>query len=551
MIRHKPILPGGAVGRSIERGQLGVDSTECHATEVERPQSEADEPRLERESVHNSYFRTDHLMSDLKRRSIRGGAVTAGSQALRFIISAGSTAVLARLLTPADFGLIAMVAAFTGFVTLFRDLGLSTATVQRAEITHDQVSALFWINVATSLFLMLVTAALAPAIAWFYNEPRLTGIMLAIAGTFPFGGLAAQHDALMRRQMRFGALAMVEIVSLIVSIAVAMMMAWHGLSYWSLVAMGATSGAVTMMMNWLLSGWRPGLPKRRTGVMPMLTFGGGLTGFNILNYLTRNADNVIIGFALGSGPLGIYSKAYGLLMMPIRQFNAPIGTVMQAALSRLQNDPAGYRRAYIRAISMLAFVGMPLVTFLFVAAEDVIRVFLGPDWDGAVSVFRWLAPAALLGTINVAPGWLCTTLGRPRVQVKWALISAPITVAGFLIGSRWGINGVAAAFSITWCWLLLLFIAMACHRSPVSILDLARSLGPILLAAIGAATATFWFTSAIGLLDSQRLPRMLASGLFFSAVYIALTLLSSSGRAGLRALWRDGFASLGAPGAVV
>jgi PST family polysaccharide transporter len=507
--------------------------------DVERPKS-----------AHNHHFRTDHLMSDLKGRSIRGGAVTLSSQALKFILNAGSTAVLARLLTPADFGLIAMVAAFTGFVALFRDLGLSTATVQRVEITHDQVSTLFWINVAMSVVLMLIAAALAPAIAWFYGEPRLTWIMIAIAGTFPFGGLSAQHTALMRRQMRFTALATVEVVSLVVGIAVAVVMAWRGLSYWSLVAMGAASGATTMAMCWLLSGWRPSLPRRGSGVMPMLTFGGGLTGFNILNYFTRNADNVIIGFALGSGPLGIYSKAYNLLMMPVRQFNAPIGAVMQPALSRLQNDPVRYRRAYLGSVSMLAFIGMPLVAFLFVAADDLIRVFLGPGWEGAVPVFRWLAPAALLGTINVAPGWLCTTLGRSRVQVNWALISAPITVAGFLIGSRLGISGVAAGFSITWCWLLLLFIAMACRHSPVSLLDLSRSIGPILLAAIGASAASLWFQSTTGLPASRWLLRVLVSGLLFLAAYIALTFVSSSGRAKVRAILRDGFASFGASGAI-
>lgn len=518
---------------------MNVGSTEAQATASERPKS-----------AHNHHFRTDHLMSDLKGRSIRGGAVTLSSQALKFILNAGSTAVLARLLTPADFGLIAMVAAFTGFVALFRDLGLSMATVQRAEVTHDQVSTLFWINVAMSVVLMLVAAALAPAIAWFYDEPRLTWIMLAIAGTFPFGGLSAQHTALMRRQMRFTTLAIVDTASLVVGIAVAIVMAWRGFSYWSLVAMSAASSAATMTMCWLLSGWRPGLPGRRTGAMPMLTFGGGLTGFNILNYFTRNADNVVIGFALGSGPLGIYSKSYSLLMMPLRQFNVPIGAVMQPALSRLQHDPVRYRRAYLRAVTTLAFVGMPLVAFLFVAADDIILVFLGPNWAGAVPVFRWLAPAALLGTINVAPGWLCTTLGRSRVQVNWALISAPITVIGFLIGSRWGINGVAAGFSVTWCCLLLVFIAMACHRSPVSTSDLARFIGPILLAAIGATALSVWFTSEMGLQASWSLSRIGASGLFFLAAYLALTLAAPSGRATVRAIWRDGVASFGTSGAL-
>lgn len=494
-------------------------------------------------SPHDRHFATDHLLADLKGRSVRGGAVTLTAQALKFILQMGSTMVLARLLTPQDFGLIAMVTAVTGFVAMFKDAGLSMATIQRAEITHAQVSTLFWINVALSVLVMLVVAALAPAIAWFYGEPQLTWITLALAGTFIFSGLTVQHQALLRRQMRFRELATIDIVSMIVGIATAIIMAAMNCGYWSLVGLTVGTTLANCALVWMYSSWRPGPSVRGSGVGAMVRFGGGLTGFNVLNYFTRNADNVIIGFALGSGSLGIYSKAYNLLMMPIRQFNGPISAVMLPSLSRLQNDPTRYRRAYLRAITMLAFVGMPLVAFLFVIADDAVLIILGPGWEGAAVVFRWLAPAALFGTINVAPGWLCTTLGRARVQVVWAAISAPITVAAFIIGAQWGIVGVAAAFSISWCLLLLLFIAMACHRSPVSMLDLMLSIAPVFLAAVGSVAICFWFASVIALHESPFTARLLVNGLVFTAMYLVLTLLFPSGRARIHAFWTDGFAS--------
>ncbi len=156
------------------------------------------------EFFQNNFFDTEYLKADLKGRSVRGGAVTMAAQGIKFFLQIGSTVVLARLLTPEDFGLIAMVTAVTGFVMMFKDMGLSMATVQRAEIDHAQISTLFWINVVLSLAFMLLTATLAPAIAWFYSEPRLTWITLALAGAFIFSGFTVQHQALLRRQMNFG-----------------------------------------------------------------------------------------------------------------------------------------------------------------------------------------------------------------------------------------------------------------------------------------------------------------------------------------------------------
>lgn len=429
-------------------------------------------------------------LGDLKNRSVRGAAVTMSAQAIKFLLQMTSTAVLARLLTPADFGLVAMVAAFTGFVGLFKDLGLSMATVQRVEITSEQVSTLFWANVVVSIILAAVGMALAPAVTWFYGEPRLGLVTIAISATFIFGGLAAQHTALLQRRLRFASLALIDVVSMLCGVGIGVLLALLGAKYWALIAMTAAQSFLAALGAWIASGWRPGMARRGSGILPMLKFGGNLTGFNSLNYFTRNLDNILIGSVLGSMQLGIYSKAYNLLTVPISQINAPLAAVAMPTLCRLQHNPAQFRRYYLRAVEMIAFFGMPLVAYAFVHANDLIRVLLGAQWMGAVPVFRWLAPAAFIGTLNVAPGWLCGSLGRTNRQFRWAILSTPVMVAAFVVGLRWGAVGVAAAFSISWCGLFFALLAYSCKGSPVRLRDIMVRVWRPALAAIGAAATT-------------------------------------------------------------
>jgi O-antigen/teichoic acid export membrane protein len=409
-------------------------------------------------------------MADLKGRSVRGGTVTLSAQAIKFVFQLASTAVLARLLTPADFGLVAMVAAFTGFVSLFKDLGLSMATVQRVEITHEQVSTLFWINVVLSVVLMGVAAVLAPAVAWFYAEPKLIWIMLAVASTFVFGGLSAQHTALLRRQMRFTALAIIEIGSMVAGIAVAVVMACRGFAYWSLVAMGATTAATTMLLCWLFSGWQPAWPRRGTGVMPMVKFGGNVTSFNVLNYFARNLDNIIIGRFLGPLALGLYSKAYGLLLLPLQQVNAPVASVVIPALSRLQSDSRRYRHCYLTAVKSIAWVTGPLIVVLAIYSQEIVSLVLGKQWESASGLFKVLALGSLLQPISATVGWLFVSLGRTRELMTYGSLAVPALACSFCIGLLWGTMGVAVCYVTVWNLLVCpLGFFLALKHAPLSV----------------------------------------------------------------------------------
>lgn len=449
-----------------------------------------------KDSDARQHFRTDHLMADLRGRSVRGGAVTMGAQGIKFALQLGSTAVLARLLSPADFGLVAMVTAVTGFAAMFKDAGLSMATVQRENVTHDQVSTLFWINVALSAVLMCLVALLAPAIAWFYGEPRLTAITLALAGTFIFGGLTVQHQALLQRQMRFTSLSAIGVISFAASVAAAIVAAIYGLGYWSIVIMTATAAAVNAALVWVYSGWRPGLPVRGSGVMPMLKFGGNVTGFNLLNYFARNSDNILIGWWWGGAALGLYSKAYGLLMMPLTQINAPISSVILPMLSRLQSQPERYRSAYLRVVRALSFALMPPIAFLIVTADWVVLIVLGPQWTEAASVYRFLAVVALAQPVSFTCGWLFTSQGRVREQFHWGIWGCVTTVLAIVVGLPFGIDGVAFSYGVS--GLLL--------RTPLLYYCVGRK-GHVSTKDIYVATAPPFFV-AIGLLVSLSLLRL-------------------------------------------
>jgi len=441
---------------------------------------------LAEKSFQNNFFDTEYLKADLKGRSVRGGAVTIGAQWAKFCLQMASTVVLARLLTPQDFGLIAMVMVVTGFVTRFKDMGLSLATVQKAEINHAQISTLFWINLLLSFGMMLIAMALAPVITWFYGEPRLMWITLALASGIIFGGLTIQHQALLRRQMRFGILAVIDIVSLSAGVLVAIIAAWYGAGYWALVIMQLAVSITHAVAVWFACGWRPGKPVRGSGVREMLAFGGNLTGFGLMNYFARNGDNLLIGKFLGAGQLGLYSKAYALLMLPLNQITGPISAVAIPALSRLQNEHERYRSYYYRAVSTIAFITMPLVAMLAALSDEFIIIVLGSQWIGAGPIFKVLAFAAFFQPVVSTTVCVYVSLGQTKRMMHWGAISVPIILLSFLVGLSWGALGVAISYTV--CFLTIIMVpclVFAFRYSPINVVDFFRAI--LFPAAIAAA----------------------------------------------------------------
>src|SRR5438094_5625524 len=234
---------------------------------------------------------TEHLQSDLRGRSVRGGVLSVVAQVAQVLVQSISTVVLARLLTPTDFGLVAMVTAVTAMAAGFADLGLTEATIQRKEISHAQVSTLFWINVAIGLALTLVMAALGPVLARFYGDPRLKAITALMSLTFLIAGVKAQPEALLKRQMRFFSLAILNVASLGLAVSLAIVIAWRGAGYWAIVIIPLTVQFIQMAISWFMAKWRPGLPRRNSQIGSMVAFGCNLAASQLIFGIHRNADN--------------------------------------------------------------------------------------------------------------------------------------------------------------------------------------------------------------------------------------------------------------------
>jgi O-antigen/teichoic acid export membrane protein len=484
----------------------------------------------------DSHFRTDHLQADLGGRSARGGAVTVGAQAFKFVLTTVAAIVLARLLTPDDYGLIAMVAILVSFVGMFQYLGLSTATVKWAELNHQQVSTLFWINMALSAAIMLVTVASGPLLAWFYHEPRLIGIGAAYGLTILITGLGIQHEALLSRQMRFTAIVIVETTALMIGFLAAIVAAWYGAGYWALVLNQFVMTIVTVVGVWSACKWRPGFPGRGLDLRSMLSYGGNLTGFNVMTFFARNLDNLLIGKFWGAHQLGVYSRAYQMLLLPMQQINAPLASVAVPALSRLAHSPDRYRAAYLKILEKIAMVTMPLGALMIATSDWMVLLLLGPKWTETGKIFLLLGIAAIIQPVTKTSWWLFSTQGRTRELFHWGIISGAIAVISILSGLPWGATGVAASYAVTdLCITTPLLFWYVGRRGPIRAGDFYRTIAPSVIASICSLALLYvcrpWLNSVTGLI-----PRLsLALGLTFGLSLIIFSALPA-GRSALRNL---------------
>ena len=483
----------------------------------------------QRKSNTEDLFGTEHLKADLKGRSIRGGAVTVFAQGGRFVLQMSSAVVLGRLLTPEDYGLIAMVSVVIRFVQMFKNLGLSAATVQKEQINHRQVSTLFWINFGLSFAISTLFILIAPAVAWFYQEPRLTNIMLVLAGLFLIGGVSIQHQALMKRQMRFTRIAQINLSSFAIGVIVGIVSAWYGAGYWALVVMQLTIALSYSIGIWLACSWRPGLPAWDSGIRSMLAFGGNLTAFSCVNYFSRNLDNILIGRYWGSQELGLYAKAYQLILLPIQQINIPVTSVAMPTLSCLQSQPEQYRRYYYKAILAITIMGMPLVAFTFAVADKIILFLLGEKWMAVVPIFQFLMPAAFMGTFNVAGGWVYQSLGRTDRQLRIGLIMSTIDVLIFLISVRWGVIAVAAAYGLSRPILWVPRMLYCYQGTPLRFTKLVKTLSRPAIASLSAAIILMGINQVF-LGELQLFIALITSIILYSLLYIAIWLVLPDGK---------------------
>jgi O-antigen/teichoic acid export membrane protein len=406
-------------------------------------------------SDRNNYLNATHVTSDLKTRAVAASGVTVFSKLIVYGIQAIGGVILARLVAPEYFGLVAMVTVFSNILVEFGVLRLAEATIQEKTITHDQISTLLWINFALCAMLALFFMALSPLIVRFYREPRLTLIMLAASAGFLCTGLSTQHIALLKRRIEFHKVAAIEIGATVVATATALVLALAGAGYWAIVARQGVVILFVAIGAWIFCPWRPGLPRRGAGVRGMLKFGLNSLGNYAMNYLGRSVDRVLIGWRYGTEPLGQYNQAYNLFVMPINQLTYPLTGVAVTTLSRLRDDPQRFVRYYLNAISAIAFVGMPLSAMLTLMGNDVVLLLLGPQWNEAGQILTAMGPAVGVFLVYGSHGWLHLSLGHADRWFRWGFVGSVVTVISFIVGLPFGARGVAVGYAVS-CYVLLL-----------------------------------------------------------------------------------------------
>jgi PST family polysaccharide transporter len=400
-------------------------------------------------------------MQDLKERTIRGGFAKLCAQAANFLLRMGSLVVLARLLDPTDFGLVGMVTAVTGVLNLFKDFGLSTVTVQRATLTDQQTSMLFWLNLVVGGLLGLLSFAVAPLLATFYQEPRLLWMTAVLSAGFLFNAAGAQHAALLQRDMRFVALAVIEILALVISSVVGIGMAWAGFGYWALVGWTLVLPAASSLGAWVMTAWVPGAPSREVDIRSMMRFGGTVTLNCLVVYIAYNFDKVLLGRFWGAEALGIYERASQLIRIPTQYLVTAVDGVAFPALSRIQENQDLLRSYFLKSYAIVLTLTLPITLACALFAEDLIFLLLGPKWQHTAVIFRLMSPTVLVFALINPWGWLLYATGRVGLSLKIALVLAPLVMGGYVVGVSYGPTGVAWGFStmmvvwvfphLTWC----------------------------------------------------------------------------------------------------
>jgi O-antigen/teichoic acid export membrane protein len=466
----------------------------------------------------------ENSMHDLKERTVRGALARIFAQAANFLLRFGSLIVLARLLEPKDFGLVGMVTAFTGVLSLFRDFGLSAAAVQRRTVTNEQMSTLFWINILVGGLLAIVSAAIAPAVAAFYHEPRLMAVTAVLAAGFLFNAAGVQQSVVLQRQMRYTALAVINTISLIVATAIGIGGAKAGYGYWALVAMTVATPLIGTIGFWVATGWIPGMPHRGVGIRSMMRFGGALTFTGLIVYIASNFEKVLLGRFWGVDAIGIYGRAYQLINIPTDNLNSAVGEVAFSALSRLQDDPVRRKSYFLKGYSAIVAMTLPITAAFALFADDIILALLGPKWKDAGILLRLLAPTIFVFAVANPLGWLLTAMGLVRRSLKMALVIAPLMIAGYVVALPYGPRGVAFAYSTLMLLWVVPVIAWSIHGTGIFFKDIVLALRWPMASSIVAGGLASLLPLFGGRLLSP-LPRLLLESTLLLAVYLGMLLV--------------------------
>jgi PST family polysaccharide transporter len=395
-------------------------------------------------------------LASLRKRTLNGIIWSSSAQIIKQLLQFVISIILARLLTPEDFGLVGMVVVFTGFAGLFSELGFGAALIQNHEVEEPHYSSVFWLSLVAGLVITGLVIVAAPFIAAFYSEPMLIPLTMLIAVNFSISPFRMVQEAIYSRTMAFRYIAIIEITSVAISSFVAIILAVQGFGVWCLVWQMLIASSVQALAFWNVSRWRPKMLFDRAAVLELLGFSSSLVGYRTINYWVRNSDNLLVGKAFGTASLGIYARAYSIMLLPVSQVTHTLSRVMFPALSTVKDDKVRAKRIYLRSVATIALLTFPMMLGLFVVADDFVLALYGLEWRAVIPPLRIFCLLGLVQSIGATVGWIYQSQGRTDLMLKWSLGAGVLLICSFVVGVIGGtIVTVAAAYTFTGGVLLL------------------------------------------------------------------------------------------------
>lgn len=485
---------------------------------------------------------------NLKRRSVKAVAFTATAGMLDFGVRFGSTALLARLISPEQWGLMLMAGALVALADQFRDLGLTTATVQKANISEQEASNAFWLSLFVGASLCLAFIATSPLVALYYRDERTIPITCALALNLVLGSLTGQHQALLTRQLRIGETALIRLSASVLSTCFAVLLAYQGHGAWALVWREVSRWTLIAIGMWFVMPWLPTLPKKSVSIRPMLGYGMNLTGANMLGVVSGTMDRFLLGRLWGPDTVASYRQGHQLLSAPADQIVSPIYQAAQPALSRLQNEPLRFRNYFLKTLGIVAILTMPSSLFFGVFASEITHIFLGPKWHSVAPVITLLSIGVFARQTIGSSAIVLLSLGRTSTHLRLSAYSSIVSIVFMFIGSYYGLIGLAVADVMTVFALAGPKLFITFKNSPISIGDYFTTIRCPLISS--AVMLVFLVAISNSLATHSDIARLWAASVIGPVAFLVTYAMFENGRSQLISLYgnaKDAFSRRASP----
>jgi PST family polysaccharide transporter len=476
---------------------------------------------LNRES--DRYFGENREFAGLGRASVRGGLTLVAGRGLNVLVQIASTMLLARVLGPHDFGIVAIVTALVLFAPFLVDLGSADAVTQKAYITRAEISDLFWLNLTIGCLMTVLFAAGSGLIGTFFAQPELTDIALILSLTFIMTAISIQHYALMRRAMEFRRIAIIDLSSNAISSVLSVALALSGWGYWALVAKPIVQLCLAGFGAWMSCPWLPSRPRLSREAKDLVRFGLGITGFTLMDTLSRSADRIALGYFYGAGSLGYFQNAFLLYSNMLSILSESMHNVAISSLSKLRDNLAELRRSWSAALSAMTFFCAPAFAVLTVAGEDFVVILLGQKWAPVGPLLCVFAVRGVANSVERTAGWLHVVAGRSHRWTRWGIFSAVFQLVALAAGLPFGAMGVAVAYTVAMYCLFVPALAYAGYPLRIGVGDVLWSTGPQICAAM--ITIAFGLTMRqLFLLEFSELTRLIICFPVCVMAYLAIVI---------------------------